>query len=220
MKRKKKTIKTRPLPINNYGPFEKEMQNQTWIEVYGPNDVNMKVKNFHRIIREMLDKHFPEKSVKISSLDKKWFTPELKQIHRKMQREFYKNRRSAKWKKLKKSFKRLKRKSVKSFYSGFVNELKSTNPGKWYQMAKRIGAVDEMNGREVKVEVLEGLDNQQGAELIAQHFASVANEYSPLNTSQLPAYFPAPPPPQVNEYSVFKRIERLKYSFNLESRPA
>ena len=58
-------------------------------------------------------------------------------------------------------------------------------------MAKRIGAVDAMNDGDVKVEILEGVDNKQGAELIAQHFASIANEYSPLDTSQLPAYLPA-----------------------------
>ena len=158
-------IKTRPLPLSGFGPFELEMQAQDWSEVLEPEDANIKVQNFHRIIRAMLEKHFPEKSVKISNLDKKWFTPELKQLHRKMQREYFKKRISPKWLKLKKSFKKLKRKSIKSFYSGFVNELKSTNPAKWYQMAKRIGALDNaMNEGEVKVQILDGLDNMQGAE--------------------------------------------------------
>lgn len=209
-KREKKTIKTRPLPLSGFGPFEKDLQNQDWAEVYNEKDANEKVKRFHTIIRAILEEHFPEKCVKISSLDKKWFNPELKQIHRKMQREFYKKRKSPKWKKLKKMFKKLKKKSVKSVYSKFVNELKSTDPGKWYQMAKRIGAVDTMHGGDIKVDILDGVDNKQGAELIAQHFASVANEYSPLNTSQLPAYLPAQRPPQVTEYSVYKRIDRLK----------
>ena len=90
-----------------------------------------------------------------------------------------------------------------------MNELKSTNPAKWYQMAKRIGALDNaMNEGEVKVEKLDGLDNMQGVERIAEQFASIANAYFPLDTSQL--YLPALPPPQVTEYSVFKRIEKLK----------
>ena len=67
-----------------------------------------------------------------------------------------------------------------------------------------------MHGGDIKIDILDGVDNKQGAELIAQHFASVANEYSPLNTSQLPAYLPAQRPPQVTEYSVYKRIDRLK----------
>ena len=63
-------------------------------------------------------------------------------------REAAKRRKSKKWKKLNKTFKRLKKKSIKKFYSKFVNDLKQTNPGKWYEMVKRIGAVDQMNGQE------------------------------------------------------------------------
>ena len=46
--------------------------------------------------------------------------------------------------------------------------------------------------------------------MIAQDCASIANEYSPLDTTQLPAYLPSLPPPQVTEYSVYKRLENLK----------
>ena len=35
------------------------------------SDVNMKVENFHHTLRSKLDKHFPTKTVKISTLDKK-----------------------------------------------------------------------------------------------------------------------------------------------------
>ena len=77
-------------------------------------------------------------------------------------------------------------------------------------MAKCIGAVENTNNGEVKVDILDGIDNQEGAELIAQHFASIANEYAPLDASLLPAFLPAPKPPQVTEYSVYKRIEKLK----------
>ena len=36
----------------------------------------------------------------------------------------------------------MKRNAVKSYYSGFISDLKMTDPGKRYQMAKKIGAVD------------------------------------------------------------------------------
>jgi hypothetical protein len=38
---------------------------------------------------------------------------------------------------MKVSFKREKRKAIKTFYSIFVSELKVTNPGKWYKMANK-----------------------------------------------------------------------------------
>ena len=74
--------------------------------------------------------------VKINSIDKKWMTPVLKRLHRKMQKEYYRRRRSTKYKILKAKFMNLKRKAIKTFYSDFVSEMKNTDPGKWYAMAK------------------------------------------------------------------------------------
>jgi hypothetical protein len=181
-----------------------------WNEVINETEIDVKVKNFHATLRNNLDKFFPEKVVKISSLDKKWMTPDLKALHRQVQREFFKNRQSKKWKKLKSKFKRKKRKAVKSFYSKFVNNLKQSDPGSWFKMAKRIGALDQMNGNEVSVEDLEGLSNAQSAEVIAEHFSAVSNEYSPINYNELPCYLPSEKPLQVEEYEEYNKIRKLK----------
>ena len=118
---------------------------------------------------------FHKKMVEISCLDKKWFSPAIKQIHRRMCREFFKNRRSPKYKKLKFKFKKMKRKSIKEFYSTFVSDLKICNPGKWYAMAKKIGAVDQMTNGDIQVECLSCFNNKQCADKIAEHFASISN---------------------------------------------
>ena len=146
--------------------------------------------------------YFPEKTVMVSYLDKKWMNPQLKNLNRRVKREFYKNRKSPKWKKLKRKFKSLKRKTIKNFYSKFVFELKDSNPAKWYSMAKRIGAEQSSNNGELSVECLKGLNNQQAAEQIAEHFSKVSQEYSPLDPSILPAYLPAQEILKVNETDV------------------
>ena len=102
--RLKKTIITRPLPNIGYISFGQDIIKHTWDEVLLSKDINSKVSNFHQTLRTKLDKHFPAKTVKISSLDKKWFTPTLKSLHRKIQREFYKHRQSNKWKVLRRKF--------------------------------------------------------------------------------------------------------------------
>ena len=84
-----------------------------------------KIYLFHKRIIKILDDNFPEKTIKISTLDKKWMSPQLKQLHRRVQCEIFKNRQSKKWRKLKRAFKKLKK------ISDFVNELKFSNPGKW-----------------------------------------------------------------------------------------
>ena len=78
-------------------------------------------------------------------------SPDLKQLHRRMQREFHRHRKSEKYKKLKSKFKKMKRKAVKTFYSDFVSELKESDPGKWYMMAKKLGAVDQMTPGEIRI---------------------------------------------------------------------
>ena len=208
--RKKKTILTRPLPDSKILNFEKELSRHQWDELFLNKSVNEQAELFHDILRNLLDKHFPEKCVKISTLDKLWMNPSLKQLNRKVKREFYKNRRSPKYKKLKKKFKKMKRKAVKNYYSSFVSDLKMTDPGKWFSMAKRIGAVGQIDNYETKVESLLNFDNKECANKIAEHFASISNEYSPVDLSQLPTYLPAPPPPQVDEYEVYLRICRIK----------
>ena len=208
--RDKKTITTRPLPNSAFISFGQDITKHTWDEVMQTKDVDSKVVNFHQTLRNKLEKHFPTKTVKISTLDKKWFNPSLKLLHRKVQREFYKHRQSTKWKRLKKKFKKMKRKAIKSFYSKFVTDLKQSEPGKWYKMAKRIGAIDQMNPVDIKVEELEGLDNKSCAEMIAKSFASVSQEYSPISLESLPSYRPIQKPPQVEEFSVYEKINKLK----------
>ena len=76
---------------------------------------------------------------------------------------------------------------MRSFYDNFLSELKQTQPGKWYGMAKRIGAVDQPPSNEVGVQCLSGVNKQQAAEKIADHFAAVSNEYSAINFQKLPS---------------------------------
>jgi hypothetical protein len=90
-------------------------------------------------------------AVIVSDLDKIWMTPYLKTLNRKIKREFHKNRKSNKLKRLKKKFKTLKRRTVKNFYSNFVSEMKVSNPAKWYSMAKRLGAEQHNNEGELSL---------------------------------------------------------------------
>ena len=111
---------------------------------------------------------------------------------------------------MKSAFRKQKRKAIKTFFSNFVTELKETNPGQWYGMAKKIGAVDQMSQGNIRVEALDGLSNRESAQQIAEHFASISNEYKPVDLTHLPSYLPAPPPPQVDEYQDYLKLKRQK----------
>ena len=173
-------------------------------------NIDTKVKNFHHTIRTKLDEYLPEKTIMVSCLDKKWMNPQLKNLLRKIKREFFKKRKSKKWKKLKKKFKKLKKKTVQNFYLNFVTDLKAKNPAKWYSMAKRLGAEQNHSGGDLEVECLQGLDDQQSAEEIALFFSRISQEYAPLDMNKLPAYLPAGPPQQIDVHDVADRIFKLK----------
>ena len=77
-------------------------------------------------------------------------------------------------------------------------------------MAKRLGALDQMNGLDIKVESLSNLNNKEAAQKIGEHFATISCQYSPVDNTQLPCYLPAPAPPQVEEHIVYQKIKHLK----------
>ena len=65
--RSKKIIKIRPLPQSGITEFGKVIISHNWNEVLDVTDINVKVTNFHQILRKNLDKFFPEKLVIIIS---------------------------------------------------------------------------------------------------------------------------------------------------------
>ena len=95
-------------------------------------------------------------------------SPQLKNLNRKVKREFFKNRKSQKWRKLKNKFKKLKRKTIKSFFANFVAELKESNPAKLYSMAKRLGTDQNNKDPRLSVECLKGMGDQEAADQVAQ----------------------------------------------------
>ena len=86
-KREKRKITLRPLPDSKVLLLAQNSQDTKWTEVFDEKDVDKKTKAFHGYIRKLLDNHCPEKSVTVSSLDKPWMTPQLKQLLRQTQRE-------------------------------------------------------------------------------------------------------------------------------------
>ena len=63
---------------------------------------------------------------------------------------------------------------------------------------------------EQSVESLNGLNDKQCANKIAEHFAKVSQEYSPIAFETLPSFLPSLPPPQVDEMSVCKQLLKIK----------
>ena len=55
-----------------------------------------------------------------------------------------------------------------------------------------------------------GLTNKECAQMIAENFALISNEYEPIKTKDLPTFLPSLRAPQLEEYTVYKRLSQQK----------
>ena len=210
VEREKRKIATRPLPQAQINRFCAEFTKHKWLDVIEAKDANEKVENFHKYMRELLDKYFPEKTVNVTNLDKEWLSPALKLLLRQGQRELFKNGKSKKYKKLRNTFRKRKRESIKMFYKNFVEELKVSKPSRYFQMLKKLGGEQQKVSGKLEIECLKDKTDQEGAEAVAEEFARVSQEYKPIQLEELPAYLPARAPEQVNIFQVWSKIKSVK----------
>ena len=85
IKREKQKFKMRPLSFQSIQDCGQFLGGYHWNEVYKCPDADGKAKKFHEILAMALEIFFPEKEVKKSPFDKKWFTPPLRKVHRQKQ---------------------------------------------------------------------------------------------------------------------------------------
>ena len=83
------TIQHRPLPPSMIQQFGQEIVRHPWLEVLECKDGHQKASNFHETIMHFRAKYFPQKLVKITSLDKEWMHPDLKCTYIEMTKEFF-----------------------------------------------------------------------------------------------------------------------------------
>ena len=79
-------------------------------------------------------------------------------------------------------------------------------------MAKEIGAIDKAkSGHFFKnIEELKNKSTCQSAEIIADFYSKISNEYEPIQLDHLPSYLPSNLPPQLEEFDVYQRILKMK----------
>ena len=63
------------IPGSKIAKYEQDVINYPCDQVFEGKSVDEKVTQFHGFLRIQLDRHFPEKTTKISNLVKKWMSP-------------------------------------------------------------------------------------------------------------------------------------------------
>ena len=95
--------------------------------------------------------------------------------------------------------------------SNTVEDLKNSNTSQWYSKIKRMGGMPGNVSGNIEVDELRGMSNQDQAEVIAQHYASVSNEYKALEDDDIAShlYSTEEEPPAIEAYQMYEQIQKM-----------
>ena len=148
--------------------------------------------SFSQQLNSAVNQIFPKKVVKIHNSDKPWLTPILKQLIIERQKAFYSGENDL-WRFYLRKVRNEISSRKRSFYSNKVQNLKSSNPRKWWDCINQISGKKEQSSRTINF-VKEGVSvkGKDLARLLNDHFASVHADLPRLDLCTLPAYFLSP----------------------------
>ena len=113
----------------------------------------------------------------------------LKKLDIRRKRLYRRERRSEKWSKFNKLFKKEVKDAKARFYKEAVADLKLKKPGQWYACLKKITSFDQQKNDQPVVDEISHLSDQAQAEIIASKFASIPNEYDSLKSEDIYSCF-------------------------------
>ena len=212
-------IKYRPLPQSSVDRFGEWIVRETWDGVKDHISVTEQAKQFEDLLNEKLQIFCPLKEMKLSSQDKLFITAELKRIDRQKNREYLKRGRSEKYLNLKKIFETKYKIASEKYLKKNLDSLRDAKPGQAFSVLKRLGSQPGvcLDGSTFTLpeHENESLTEQQSAERIADHFASISQEFPPLSINHLPNRvqnkLQSPGnPPAISEYDTFCKIRHAK----------
>ena len=209
--RQTRQVTVRPFPQSGILKMKNWLIDNKWEEVFQAISAHEKAKVFQTILLAKLNEFFPEKSRKINSDDAPWMSFKLKQLDRRRKRIYRRERRSEKWKHLEKIFKKEMKSAKADFYKKTVADLKLKKPGQWYSCLKKITSYDQQKNEELIVDQINHLSDQQQAEVIAEKFASIQNEYDALKSEDISVPpFSESEIPQFHTAQVWFALSRLE----------
>jgi len=225
-----KIINYRPLPDSSVHKFGNWIVNEKWDSVTGcPLKLwtpGMKLLSpseqtnvFEKLVNEKLNLFCPMKQMKLGSQDKAFITQELKQIKRQKMREYSKRGKSEKYKKLSSIYEAKYKAEAEKFLNKNMEALRDSKPGQAFNILKQMGSQPgdciDSNTFSLPNHESENLSAEESAECIATYFASISQEFPPLDISSLPAHVQSKlqcvdSPPVITEYEAYREIMAAK----------
>ena len=157
--------------------MENRIETEDWSSIKSENSANRKMDLLQNILVSKFYEVFPQKIRKISSDDEPYFTEKLASLKRKKCREFNK--------KLQSKYSYELDKAKKNFYRLKIKNLRKKKPKLWHKELKKLTRFDQHQDGDLIVESIKDLPNTEQAELIADKFAAISQEYQRLEDNDV-----------------------------------
>ena len=210
-----KIINYRPLPESSVRQFGEWIVTEGWQDIKEDMSPTEQASAFEKLLQDKLELFCPMKTMKVSSQDKPWINAELKTISRQKNREYNKRGKSMKYKNLAKKFDEKFKAEAEKYLRKNMDALMENKPGQAYNVLKRMGAQPgdciDSNTFTLPAHEIENLT----AERIASHFASISQEFPPLDINSLPPHVQEKlntdsVPPHISDYDVYCKMVSAK----------
>ena len=187
------------------------IENENWSEVMNVKTPDEKADMLHNMVKSKLDETCPEKTTKVASDDQPWYTEQLKRLDRRRRREYKKNRKSDKYKAIKKLYDTKVTIAKKKFKSKMIDDVLTSRDKEWYSKLKRITNYDQRKSETFQVDEISDMTDDEQVEAIATAFSAISNEYEPVNRKEIdiPPHNPSTLP-QFKPYQVRRYLEKIK----------
>ena len=188
-----RTLLIRPLTESQIAAIGRWIATESWSHLQTVLDFDSQLDHFTSSVFIMLNTVDPEKEVKISLDDPPWMNTRIKTTIRQRNREFDKNVKTDKWRKLMKKCKSMVKKAKKNFATNFISNLKDTDPSTWMKRMDKLGRASyqaEQAGWHFQTE---SMTDQELTDEMADYFANISNDFTPVDPSLLDLVPPGAP---------------------------
>ena len=209
--RTEQKLAVRPMKESGMNMFGAWLKEQNWSELFDAETVDEKSEIFQNILLQKVEEFLPQKIRKISSDDQPFCTEKMKYLKRLKSREYHKNRRSIKWRDLSTKYKKEVAQAKKDYFKNIIKDLKNSKIGQWYSKLKWLCSYDQKKSEPTIVESIKHLSDKEQAEIIADKFSKVSQEYEPLSKDDIDIpEFDKSSIPLFKPEQVQKHLEKVK----------
>ena len=175
------TYKRRQFAPKCHADFTEYMTGLNWKEFPRNQDVDDMVDQFQNLMHDAVNKFFPLKRIRAKKSDPKWLTDHIRELVSKKKSMYRKFGNSERFRKFKYMVRNKIKEAKATFFQTRISSLRNVNPKKWHkELAALTSGCQQHQEPELHVPELNGMDNYQKAEFMANQIAKITDHYEPI----------------------------------------